>query len=89
MAVHCSLHLQLDLGAVGRRAIHELVEIGPGTLGLAQMQTLGDLFDREFLARFGQGPDEVMPVHIVQKDVLALVAAAHDACPAVAFGEGG
>ena len=41
-----SLHLQLNLlGAVGWGAVHELVEICPGALGLAQVQTRGDLFD--------------------------------------------
>ena len=30
------------------------------------------------LARLGQGPNEVVPVHVVQEDVLTLVPAAHD-----------
>src|SRR4029079_124993 len=30
------------------------------------------------LARFGQGLNEVMPVHVVQEDVVPLVATAHD-----------
>ena len=37
-----------------------------------------------FLARFGQGFDEIVPVHIVQKDVVAPVTPAHHTCPAVA-----
>ncbi len=31
-----------------------------------------------FLTRLREGLDEVVPVHVVQKDVLALVATAHD-----------
>ena len=36
------------------------------------------------VTRFGQGLDEVLPAHVVHKDILGPLATAHDACPAVA-----
>jgi len=30
------------------------------------------------LARFGQGLDKVVPIHVIQEDVLTLVSTAHD-----------
>ncbi len=41
------------------------------------------------LADLGQGFEEVLAIHIVPENVLAPIASAHDACPAVAHGEGG
>ena len=35
--VHPSLDTELDLRTAGLGAVHELVKIGPGTLGLPQM----------------------------------------------------
>jgi len=38
---------QLDLWIIVGGAVHELMEIGPGALRFAQVQTLGNLFDGE------------------------------------------
>jgi len=50
-----SLDTELDLRTADLGAVHELVKIGPGTLGLSQMQTLRDLFyrKRRLLAQTG------------------------------------
>jgi hypothetical protein len=60
---------------------HQVVVVGNETIGM-------DLPAR-LLAGLGQSFEKVVAVHVIQKNVLAPVAAAHDACLAVAFGEEG
>ena len=41
-------------------------------------QAIGVNLPIGFLARFGQGLQEILPVHVIEKNILAPVAAAHD-----------
>ena len=41
-------------------------------------QTIGMHLPGGFLARFGQRLDEILPIHVIQEDVLPPVAPAHE-----------
>ncbi len=41
-----------------------------------------------FLTGLGQGFQEVMAIRVIQENVLAPIASAHDTCPAAAHGKG-